>query len=60
LCFRNRQAKALSSVLQSNSSAHIEDAIRCLEAPEATELAVCVDYLLFRLRRRQAALQTGA
>lgn len=60
LCdLRNNNMKALSYVLQStaqDAGDRINDEIQRLEDPSAAELKVCVDYLLFRLRQRQAAL----
>lgn len=57
LCdLRQNVAKQLY-VLQSTARADIDDEIRRLEEPGDADLPACVDYLLFRLRQRKAALQ---
>ena len=55
---REHTAKALAYVLQGKSPEAVDDTIERLEDPNASELQVCVDYLLFRLKQRKAALQS--
>ena len=59
LCdLRQNMAKQLSYVLQKNTPRdEIDDVMQQLEEPGAADLPPCVDYLLFRLRQRKAALQ---
>ena len=58
LCdLRNNKAKAWFRFLKSNSTVDLDEEIRRLEDLDAEELEVCVDYLLFRLKQRKAALQ---